>query len=179
MKHNTKILFALVISGLFAFTACTQQQPAAAEIDQTATDSARLSMSRLLFSLDTAIRDVKTFDMLSREKLHDTIPIKAFSIRSEDLLIAMGMKKRKDGSYTACEFRDIRVYLGYDTSFKLFIVPVKDADLDKGIAGTDVFLDKHCKPIPPHKDGAATTAYVLDLNAPCPNTCATSPLNPQ
>jgi hypothetical protein len=137
-------------------------------------------VSKVLYRLDSAVENITSFDSLSREYLDDSIPVKAFTIRAEDLLDAMGMSASLVDS-ASCKYKHIRVYLAYRprVGFKLFIVPVKGAHLEEHVAGEDMLLDSTGQVV--HNKGlAAQKLYVLDLNAPCPNTCAqNSPLSPK
>src|SRR6185437_10946318 len=111
-------------------------------------------------------------------------PIQGYTIRSLDLLMAMGIADTAlDSNEVLHKF--VRVYLGYDTSnkvhagFKLYILPVDSAylggdDSSKWIAGYDLLLDSLGKAIHWGHTTTTTTPYVLDLNAPCPNTCSTN-----
>jgi hypothetical protein len=116
---------------------------------------------------------------MCRHHLDGVVPIKAYTLRAEDLLGALGIPAEyADSSIT--KYKHARVYLGYKKGkgFKLFILPVYGADLSgkdtslwKG--GYDVYLNKEGLPIPPNSDKSTSDGeYVLDLNAPCPNTCA-------
>jgi len=79
-------------------------------------------------------------------------------------------------------FKYVRVYLGYDKTdgkhrlkgFRLYINPVQGADLDGNPVspGTDILLDSLGNPILNPRTPVSATPYVLDLNAPCPKTCA-------
>lgn len=141
-------------------------------------------LKNLLLPLSTAQEYIRVYDSIC-DTVFKKVPIRAYTVRSEDLIAAMGLPDSVD-SLVAHKF--IRVYLGYDLAhkphagFKLFIVPVDDASLAgndpanwKG--GSDVYLDDNGKVIGP--GDPASTPNVLDLNAPCPNTCSTEgSLNP-
>lgn len=148
------------------------------------------NVKQVLCPLHTAVDDVKAFAKLCQDSL-GTVPIKAFTIRSEDLLAALNLPTSLvDSVYngdTVCHH--VRVYLGYrvageGTGFKLFIVPVKGANLSGNDtswrAGIDIMLNSSGGPIThASKKSAAGDEYVLDLIAPCPKTCPEgSPLNP-
>ena len=124
-------------------------------------------------SYDTALRDMNYYDSLSKAAL-GVDPIRAFTIRSVDLVESIGLpvKYLKKAEYT-----HVRVYMGLDPTtkeFKIFLTPVEGANLSKGIAGTDVILEG------PYKGNRQDVAdglndgvgqYMLDFSAPCPTTC--------
>ncbi len=127
----------------------------------------------------TAHNDIQLFDSLSKAYLGDSIPIRAYTIRAVDLLGAMGMPGELADS-SLCKYKYIRVYLGYrrNVGFKLYIVPVQDANLAQLKGGIDIMLNSEGKGLPFNKPKTGfynEEEYVLDLNAPCPNTCATDP----
>lgn len=142
------------------------------------------SLKHILVKTEAAQRYVRKYESICRDtlKLGNT-PIKAFTIRYEDLLAAMGISSIDPDSV---KHKHIRVYLGYDSTdhvhagFKLLILPVDSAytsgdDTSKWKGGYDVLLDSTGKPIkygPGGKTTVTVTPYVLDLNAPCPNTCS-------
>lgn len=85
--------------------------------------------------------------------------VRAFTISAKDMLEVMGLDTNTVCNYYAC-----RAYLGldHDNQFKMYLTPV---DVENG---RDLFLN--------HNRDRATTdvdsfSYVLDLIAPCPNTC--------
>lgn len=97
------------------------------------------------------------------ENLHnyDTL-LRAYTISARDMMQVMGMDTTKKPRYTSC-----RAYLGLDSlgNFRMFLTPIKDTK--------DVFFNPSSTLAGPAK----STSYVLDLIAPCPNTCDTqSPL---
>lgn len=93
-------------------------------------------------------------------------PIKAFTIHAADMLEALGIPKSYKDS-VLCKYKHARAYIGLDSEnkFKLFFTPVNGADLcaQTPNAGTDVILADTVKGV--------AQPYVMDLNAPCPNTC--------
>ena len=107
-------------------------------------------------------------------------PIKAYTLRAEDLLLALGLDPKK----ITPQYPYVRVYLGYSRKpkdgrtpgFRLYLNPVIGADLNRKphLGGKDVFLDSLGHAIVSGNLGKSQspTPYVLDLNAPCPNTCA-------
>jgi hypothetical protein len=181
-------LFTLtLLAGLIIATGCNQQPFGKTEkVTLTKKDDCGQAMdnaSLVLCHLTTAREHTGAYDRLwRRQHGKDATPIHAFTIRAVDLLAALGMSPTLADD-SSCRFKHIRVYMGYDSlkaGFKLYIVPVDGACL-KGenssmwYAGTDVFLDKHATPVMAVDSGsngmASTDTYVLDLNAPCPNTC--------
>ncbi len=98
-------------------------------------------------------------------------PLKSFTIRSIDLIEAMGMKMKYERK---AKYEYVRVYIGLDedNQFKLFLTPVEGADLDAHPpkAGRDHILHKDKVK---DADGNWTEGdgYVMDFAKPCPNTC--------
>ncbi len=96
-------------------------------------------------------------------------PLRSFTIRSTDLVEALGMKMRYEDK---AKFKYVRVYIGLDPSdeFKLFLTPVVDADLDSHPpqAGRDHVLQKKVKD---QSDASQLQGYVMDFAMPCPKTC--------
>lgn len=102
----------------------------------------------------------------------DLVPIRAFTIRSIDLLEVMGLPIDSLQLSSAIKYEHARIYLGLDSNnqFKLYLTPVVNAQLSetnpKG--GQDVFLRGAFQ---------GTTGevqegeYVMDFSAPCPKTC--------
>lgn len=138
------------------------------------------SVGRVLVNLVTARQSIQSYDSLCRIHWKGTAPVESYTIRAVDLLAAMGLPPELADS-SICRFKHIRVYLGFQekVGFKLYLVPVDNAclkgkDPSKWNAGMDVILDKEANPILANIDSTGTAAYdqyVLDLNAPCPNTC--------
>ncbi|MDR0801710.1 hypothetical protein [Fluviicola sp.] len=108
-------------------------------------------------SINVAIDDLKRFS----EK-HDYL--RAYKISAMDMLEVMGI----DSSVAPVpKYQFCRAYLGLDANgkFRLYLTPVA--------ADTDLFYN----PDSAHAVRAQSNSYVLDLIAPCPNTCdVTSPL---
>lgn len=107
----------------------------------------------------------------------DSIPIRFFTIKTQDVLLAMGINKPWN-AMTNYEY--IRVNLGYDVEtnrMKCFIQPVDSVNLAGHFAGNGLFFSKNGQisgKKRPAQFGAATggdSLYVADLNTPCPNTC--------
>ena len=102
--------------------------------------------------------------------IHSFNEIKCFTVRAQDLLMAMGI----DYSQLNLPYSHVRAYLGYHLgSFKLFFVPVQGASLcAKPVAqgGADIMLDTLGNP-DTLQNVANNSLRVLDLNVPCPNVC--------
>lgn len=121
--------------------------------------------------------DVNGFELLFTE--HNMPALKAYTVRASELLAAMGIDTNLVKGQVA--YNHIRVYPGYDKEqgYKLYILPVEDADLVKGLGGFDMVFNKDGKVIGRRSgwgglskaaDGDSSW-YGLNLNAPCPNTC--------
>ena len=174
MKRNMCI--AMMAFGLLVI-ACSQPNQQNNPKPQPLTPLPPDNLSAVVYPLDSARIDTTCYDSVNRHHWNGVVPIKAYTIRAEDLLGALGIPaKYADSSIT--QYKHARVYLGFrkGKGFKLFIVPVLGADLSDSIpkGGIDVYLNKQGLPIPPDslKFYSADDEYVLDLNAPCPNTCA-------
>ncbi len=108
-----------------------------------------------------AQKDIKRFvdTIATYRDRHKVDFVRAYTISSIDMLEVMGLDTNVACKYTAC-----RAYLGLgsDQQFKLYLTPV---DEDK----RDLFLSfKEDKPASREID---SLSYVLNLIAPCPNTC--------
>ena len=169
-----RIISIVITMGLLVSVGCNNQSSVHDEPDP---------VRRVLCRLDSAQKDIKYYDSLCRLYLGDTIPpISAYTIRAIDVLDALGLQAMADSA----RFKYIRMYLAYrkENGFKCYIVPVDSADLssiypENWKGGYDILLDSLGKPIPRKLNQIhySKSEYVLDLNAPCPNTCATnSPL---
>jgi hypothetical protein len=163
-----KILFVIALIAM-AF-ACTQtgNKPAVVGTNHRETDIADYALP-----YDSAVRYAFIYDSIVTRVLQEPAPIRSYTIRSADLLEAMGLSRNLD---TAFHF--VRVHLGIDEykNFRLFLNPVEGADLSSNPpkAGSDVKL------YGPHKRSSAPKgkvepgAYVLDFTSPCPATCPTN-----
>lgn len=168
MKKTPTIVFMSMICFLAIFS-CKDNQPAA-ETGKTATAKTvklKEEESAVQMPLDSATQAIHRYDSIC-EKYLGVIPIRAYTIRAQDLTQALGLPDT-----IRCAYDHVRVYLGMDkrNQFKIFFTPVINASLnpDDMQAGTDVILG--------HIDSDPHSGYVLDLNAPCPTTCdQTSPL---
>jgi hypothetical protein len=116
-------------------------------------------------ALDSAVLYAKRYDSIAAHYFNGTVPIKAYTIRSADLLEVLGISAKTQVNYPA-----VRVYLGMDLNnhFRMFLTPVEGANLDSAKAGKDKILQGK------YKHGLADVAtgqYVLDFTSPCPATC--------
>jgi hypothetical protein len=161
MKKTSYVLTAIC---LIAALACNKpsdvvQDDAMEEIDEDLTETL------YAVPLDTAMKDIQYYDTVSKEILK-VIPIQSFTIRSVDLVEAMGLPP---SAVKKAPFKYVRVYLGMNSKnqFKLYLTPVVGADLNANppVAGRDsILVGKY--------DGLGNSgAYMLDFTAPCPTTC--------
>lgn len=169
---KTMLHFVLLIGLIITVAACKKKR-------QTFPSN----LAQLVVSVDAAQKDVLSFDSLCKAHLYDSTPIKSYTIRAADLLGALGMDPDLVNS-DSCKFKHIRAYIGYQngTGFKLFLVPVKGANIGgtderSWTGGEDVPLDNNGNPIDAEERQLGVVENVLDLNAPCPNTCGKSILN--
>lgn len=172
---KTKNLLIATVLCAITMTACTKSE------NNTIKEST-VPLSDLLTPKDSAIADIDFYDSLCRKKLVD-VSVRAYTIRSQELLVAMGLDSALLSKAT---YKNIRVYLAYQPksqkeskgSFKLYVVPVVGANLNvtPAIGGEDVMLDKNGHGIKPRDLASYPNGdqYMLDLNTPCPNTCATN-----
>jgi hypothetical protein len=168
-------IYALAALSLFATAAC-DHQPSGASAN-TGNEQPH-NIRQVLVRADSAQAEMDSFASLCKHVL-DTLPVKGYTIRAEDLFAAMGMPARFVDS---AQFPHIRVYIGFtkDSTFKLFILPVDGANLSgrdktKWVGGRDMFLNDTggiLRDVP--KSKLTDSEYVVDLNAPCPNTCSTN-----
>jgi|GEM_PF-1448090 len=180
----------LLVIGLVLAIACNNKSSEKNYVDPMPAAQLPLdSISQVLCGLSTARSNIRSYDSICKVLGDSATQIKAYTIRAVDLLGALGMPGNLADS-SVCKYKHIRVYIGYrpKVGFKLFIVPVDSAQLSRNnntpsIAGTDVILDSLGKCYKGHHHGskglltAYDNQYVLDLNAPCPNTCdVTTPL---
>jgi hypothetical protein len=151
----------LLICGMMTFS-CSQspsehEKSANLEAKETSCGSVRTPLA-------IAKSWVLNYDTIwSRHYGPGSPPIKAYTIRSKDLLEVLGLPVS-----TVCKFDHVRAYIGLDNenNFKLFFTPVVGADLCNGIGGRDTLLTG--------APGDPSSAYVLDLNTPCPQICGTN-----
>lgn len=169
-KHLFPLLLAA--AAVTTLSACNSEAtPAAAVVHEQKNNID--SLGAVLTGYETAIGDIDRLASF-QDSIFQKVVITAYTIRAVDLFGALGMP----GSYvdsSICKYKYARVYLGMDSlnTFKLYMVPVVDANLDSAYGGRDIHLDSLGRAI--HQtDITAGEAdeYVFDLNAPCPNTCA-------
>jgi hypothetical protein len=163
MKNS---LFVFICLCLALGCSKTEKDPASAGI----TDKNPVSSDTINYALelDSAVLYVKRYDSIVASHFNGQVPIKAYTIRSVDLLEVLGISARTQVDYPA-----VRVYLGMDLNnhFRLFLTPVEGADLNNGTAGEDKILSGK------YKHGLADVVsgqYVLDFTSPCPATCPAS-----
>ena len=112
-------------------------------------------------SLITVLDNVRRFVTVFDSTDHDLL--RAYTISGHDMLQVMGADTTV---MKQCVYDSCRAYLGYDSNhhFKLYLTPIKNQK--------DVFLNfnprKRVNSVPDNG------SYVLDLIAPCPNTCDTA-----
>lgn len=166
-----------LLRAIFLLTLISCQQSATDEpAEEPAYKIIDTAPSMYAVSLAEAERNVKFYDSLSKAAL-GIDPIRAFTIRSVDLVEAMGL----DTKYLKkAEYSHVRIYMGLDkdsSQFKIYLTPVKGAKLSEGKPGKDVILKG---PYDGDGDGISDGdgQYVLDFSKPCPNACDDgSPLN--
>ncbi|WP_144017424.1 hypothetical protein [Ekhidna lutea] len=123
-------------------------------------------------SYQVAENNINYYDSITRKYLK-TDPIKAFTVRSVDLIEAIGLPISDDAK---TKYKHVRIYLGLDSAtnqFKMYLTPVKGAKLSAGIAGKDVILDGPYEGIP-NSNGEVSESdgqYMMDFTKPCPTTC--------
>jgi hypothetical protein len=134
--------------------------------------------TQVRYRYDSAQIDIKRYQDEHRLR-YNKEPIYAYTIHAEDLLTALGWPAVHHDSAV---YKYARAYIGLNSNyeFKLYIVPVINANLDghdksKWVGGTDVILDSLGHAILPGRLRDENDEYMLNLNAPCPNTCATPP----
>jgi hypothetical protein len=179
-NHNRPIYFLLVLI-LIIVSAClfllVKKRPDHCHHDRISgnghcNDS---SISYYAVPKNEAIKSIKYYQKIAKEKFQGTIPIRGFTIRTADLLEVSGMPV-PDTVYTRYAY--VRMYLGLDSAsnlFKIFLTPVDSANLNvtPPIAGKDVILNgPYSRSVKVKVKGDVDDGdYVLDLSAPCPNSC--------
>lgn len=156
----------LIVAFLMAMNGCKNEPSAAKPAEHTTSIRLKDQNTLVHVPLATAQANIARYDSMCTiifSKMGGNAPIKAYTVHAADLFESLGIP----GSYadsSLCRYHHARVYLGLDSSysFKLYFTPVTGADLsaDEPVAGTDIIL----------KDTKGDS-YVMDLNAPCPNTC--------
>jgi hypothetical protein len=151
----------LLICGMISFS-CTQS-PSETE-KSTKSEVKESNCGSVRTPLADAKNWVQNYDTAwTRHYGQGSPAIKAYTIRSKDLLEVLGLSVS-----TVCKFDHVRAYIGMDNenNFKLFFTPVVGADLCNGIGGRDTLLTG--------APGDPSSAYVLDLNTPCPHVCGSN-----
>ncbi|TND08345.1 MAG: hypothetical protein FD123_2376 [Bacteroidetes bacterium] len=163
-------IFAAVAASVMILYSCSNQPAAVKPSQSAAAVPVGDHGTTVRVPLDTARKNIYRYDTLSQAifaKFPHHVPIRAYTIHAGDMLEALGMPAADSA---ICQYKHARVYIGldYNYSFKLYFTPVDSASLggDNPVAGVDVILQD-----------SLGKSYVLDLNAPCPNTCdVNSPL---
>lgn len=132
-------------------------------------------ISSVLYKASIAKQNIALYDSICNNTFVGIKPVanKSYTIRAIDLLLAMGISGKYADS-ALCKYKYARAIIGYDrvAGYQLFLVPVVGANLKIPIAGSNVYLDSLGNGINPISTKNSTgNEYVLDLNAPCPNTC--------
>ena len=145
-------------------------------------------------SRDSAEKDVKYYEELCKKAFGNAAtPIQFFTVRATDLLAAMGIDTLYTADAPSYKQRYVRVTIAYNQAgnqFKLYVQPVKDANLDgpdsSRTAGYALYFRRNGtidsnsgKAGPMPKTSEPDSLYVADLNAPCPNTCRPSSIKQQ
>jgi uncharacterized membrane protein (UPF0182 family) len=158
-----KIIYGFAIACLVTVLACNTK-PAEPAQNQSQLENVVEDITETMYAvpLDTAMKNVHRYDSISQKYLKE-IPVKSFTIRSVDLLEAMGMP------VTDTKFKHVRVYLGLNdgNDFKIYLTPVVHADLSANPprAGKDHILSGKYHGL------GGSGPYMLDFAQPCPNTC--------
>ncbi len=163
MKKTFKVSLswlAILLTACQATTNDSQQSPVSTNPDNGDTGKTMYAVS-----FTKAKENITRYDDISKEIFTKT-PVKAWTIRSVDLLEAMGMPVENP---IQAKFKHVRMYLGLsqDSTFKLYLTPVEGAKLSSKppIAGKDVILSGEY-------DGLGDDGeYMLDFTSPCPTTC--------
>ena len=161
-----------ILACIVSLSACKQKET------KTTIGAQEENIAEYALPLDTAVSYIQRYNDIIRAVLNDTAPIKAYTIRSVDLLEAMGLPIAYADS---AAYDHVRVYLGIDSThkFRLLLTPVDEADIEKEICGNDIilkglFTSGTVASGTPVNDGK----YVMDFTGPCPNSCSSyGPLN--
>jgi hypothetical protein len=176
MKTSFSLSLLFVCLSLMIGCQKNSEMPVSASGDQ---DDLWVAGPQFTYPVQDALKDIALYDSLmsavmsdAKEKGYD-IPanyFKGFTVRSVDLLEAMGLAKD-----TKVKYDNVRVYLGLSTvnflkEYKLFLTPVDGADLDSIPVnpGKDHILKRKIK----NASGLdLEEGYVMDFAMPCPATC--------
>jgi len=176
-----KVLPLLMISIIYSFiAACTSGEEKKA-IVSTSLLSMPDSIDRISFvTAEVADQWVENYHAAWKKIVpQDSLPVKYFTVKTQDVLLAMGINKPWK-EVTTQEY--IRVNIGYDITsnqMKCFIQPVENVDLSKNYAGEGMYFNKNGQIVSKKPKSAGLNAkskdaepfFVADLNTPCPNTC--------
>ena len=147
------------------------QQPNSDQAMESSYEVQDTEPSMYAVSYTEAEKNISYYDSMARTYLK-TDPIKAFTIRSVDLIEAIGLTPEVD---SIAKYKHVRIYLGLDSlnKFKMYLTPVKGAKLSQGKAGIDVILDGPYEGIPDKNGEVSETTgqYMMDFTKPCPTTC--------
>jgi hypothetical protein len=129
-------------------------------------------------AIDSAVTYIHNFEKqwknFTNKQPNDSIPLplKAFSVRAEDLMEALGLP---ESEAKKAKYHHARFYLAMDNNnrFRLLITPVDDNNKDIILNGPYVPTGSMVG-----TQASESGSYVLDFNQPCPKTCdETSVLN--
>lgn len=159
----------IVMLVLFVLSCQQQNSDQAIESDYEVQDNVP---SMYAVSYDVAKKNISYYDTMAYKFLK-TDPIKSFTIRSVDLIEAVGLPPSADAK---SKYKHVRIYLGLDSAtneFKMYLTPVQGAKLSAGKAGKDLILDGPYEGIPGSGDTVSENdgQYMMDFSAPCPKTC--------
>lgn len=163
MKKKGLLIGSLILNlslGAILLTSFVKKTPESLATDRPSIGFVSANQDSLTTAIQNVQSFVKKFDNSGKSNF-----VRAYTISSSDLIQVLGLSDSITSPFDGC-----RAYLGYngkDSLFKLYLTPV--------IGGQDVFLNftvKNGVTSAPNK-----SSYVLDLIAPCPNTCdSLSPL---
>lgn len=163
MKNFSIAMLALLM------LSCQQPTSDQAEVSSYEVEDSEPSMYAVSYS--EAEKNINYYDSMARKYLK-TDPIRAFTIRSIDLIESMGLSTDLD---SIAKYKHVRIYMGLDSTntFKMYLTPVQGAKLSEGKAGKDVILDGPYEGIP-NGNGELLNdngPYMMDFTKPCPTTC--------
>ncbi len=183
---RTSLFSGLLITAMLCNINCQKSSTDKSNADykQDISSNECISSPKYSIARDSVLKDINHYigvmgklDTLLGNSLTPmplNFPVRAFTIRSTDLLEALGLPF--DEKKVKPKYENVRIYIGMDknSQFKLFFTPVVGADLSANppIAGKDHYL---CKQIKDENGNViATQEYLLDFSKPCPNTCPDS-----
>ncbi len=168
MKNLLRVLL------IMAIISCQETTTESAVAEAPPFEIKDSTSSMYAVSLASAVENVQYYDSLSRAVFHGVDPIRAFTIRSVDLVEAMGMNMNVTRN---AKYRHVRVYIGLEEAtgeFKIYLTPVEGAKLSAGVPGKDVILKGPYTGNKKKSDdelGDGDGPYVFDFSQPCPNAC--------